>query len=419
MSAEKALILLVDDNRMYRESVRRNLEFEDYRVVEAQDMTDALEKMQERPPDLMITDLDMKTPTEGLDLIRQAKSSYPLLPVIMISAVGTFDEGALAREYGAAHVISKSRVDKEIDSLYYRIEKSLKLRDQIREIKDRFDRLIVEENGPREKLESDFQDALANPELDSVVKGVIYDMVLRLRDEQLKVPVEVPIADSAPSAEEVRNNLKSVFSNFDDLEQETARTLVEADRVKAMHETNPSLPAERMTSFAYCFAVENEVKHRIGRKVVRFLGSKKTLQILGNLYSSRTQSLDLFFNRELMFTLRKLDTALTVDLVQQVLARILQHGERYKPDGLKALGVILFCFGREYACKTSKGEIRIENPLAIRGIGEDSVVKLASRLIQLQHLRNPYIHPEFTEREQIDRVREIALECIDLVSRIN
>lgn len=418
MNDEKALILLVDDNRMYRESVRRNLEFEDYRVVEAQDMGDALDKLQERQPDLMITDLDMKTPTEGLDLIRQAKSFYPFLPIIMISAVGTFDEGALAREYGAAHVISKSRVDKEVDSLYYRIEKSLSLCDKIRELRDRYDRLIAEDS-IEPKIETDLQDALASPELDSVIKGEIYDMILRLRDRQQQIPTPPVVTGSAPSADVVRKSLSAMVPHLEDLDFETTRTLIEADRVRAMHDSDVNLPAERMSSFAYCFAVENEVKHRVGRKVMRFLAGKRTLQILAQLYDARTRSLDLFFNRELMMTLRRLDTALTVDLIQQVLSRILQHGERYKPDGLKALGVILYCFGREYSCRTSKGELRIENPLSIRGLDEGKVISLSSKLIRLQHLRNPYIHPEFTEREQIDRVRQVALECVDLVAQIN
>jgi hypothetical protein len=38
--------------------------------------------------------------------------------------------------------------------------------------------------------------------------------------------------------------------------------------------------------------------------------------------------------------------------------------------------------------------------------------------VNLQHLRNPYIHPEFNEREQIDRVREVSVECINLVAKV-
>ena len=146
MSDTKPAILLVDDNRMYRESVRRNLEFEDYRVIEAQDKADALDKLRDRVPDVIITDLDIKTPTEGLDLIREVKNLYPLIPIILISAVGTFDEGALAREYGAAYVISKSRIDAEIDNLYRLIEKTLAVMDRTRALKDRFDKVVEDED---------------------------------------------------------------------------------------------------------------------------------------------------------------------------------------------------------------------------------------------------------------------------------
>jgi hypothetical protein len=60
----------------------------------------------------------------------------------------------------------------------------------------------------------------------------------------------------------------------------------------------------------------------------------------------------------------------------------------------------------------------VNNPLGLKGLDEEGTLQLASQLVSLQHLRNPYIHPEFNEREQIDRVRDVAVECINLVSRL-
>ena len=106
-----AKVLIVDDNRIYREAFRRNLVLQNYDVLEAENMQQAIERVEAGQPDVVITDLQMRTETEGLDLIRAVKSSQPLLPIIMISAVGTFEEGALAQKYGATAVLSKSRID--------------------------------------------------------------------------------------------------------------------------------------------------------------------------------------------------------------------------------------------------------------------------------------------------------------------
>src|SRR5690606_6684022 len=52
------------------------------------------------------------------------KLSQPLLPIIMISAVGTFEEGAQAQKFGASAVLSKSRIEDEIDRLYAAVDAS-------------------------------------------------------------------------------------------------------------------------------------------------------------------------------------------------------------------------------------------------------------------------------------------------------
>ena len=122
--SEPIKVLIVDDNRRYREAFGRNLVRRDMQVVQAENGEQALALLRCQAPDVMVTDLQMRTPTEGLDLIRNALSQEPCLPIVMISAVGSFDEGALASKLGAAHVLSKSRIEEEITVLYDSIEQS-------------------------------------------------------------------------------------------------------------------------------------------------------------------------------------------------------------------------------------------------------------------------------------------------------
>jgi DNA-binding NtrC family response regulator len=103
-------ILIVDDNQLYRQAVKRNLLSRNYAVIEAENAAEAMKVLENTTPQVVVTDLDMRTRTEGLDLIKDLQQQRPELPIILISAVGTFDEGALAKEYGAQYVISKSKV---------------------------------------------------------------------------------------------------------------------------------------------------------------------------------------------------------------------------------------------------------------------------------------------------------------------
>jgi hypothetical protein len=129
-------------------------------------------------------------------------------------------------------------------------------------------------------------------------------------------------------------------------------------------------------------------------------------------------NLDLVFNQPVILTFHRYGLDLNFDITRQVLDRMLMHGEKYKPDGLKAVGVIIFCFGRAYKFRSSRAEVGVDNPMGLSGLSEEETVRFSNALIRLQHLRNPYIHPEFSEREKIDNIRQIAFQCLNYASRI-
>lgn len=103
-----ATILIVDDDSL-RPALRRALEHEGYAVVEAGDGRQALEKLQEGPPALVITDMIMPD-SEGLELIFALHRTHPQLPVIAMSGGGHWAPEfhlALSRRVGAGHVFAK------------------------------------------------------------------------------------------------------------------------------------------------------------------------------------------------------------------------------------------------------------------------------------------------------------------------
>lgn len=142
-------------------------------------------------------------------------------------------------------------------------------------------------------------------------------------------------------------------------------------------------------------------------------------ELLQKMYDTRLKSLDLFFQQYIMRLQQSKLFDFQVDKIKLIFEKMLMHGERYKPDGLKAMGTLILCFGRDYKVVATQGTIEVNNPLGLKGLAEDDdVLQLAHELIKLQHFRNPYIHPEITARQKIAIIRESALKCLDYVSKL-
>ena len=83
-----AKILIIDDERFIRSSLREILEYEKYEVIEAQNGADGLQKIKEEEIDLVLCDVKMPI-LDGLDVLDQAHQMDRTPQFIMISAHGT------------------------------------------------------------------------------------------------------------------------------------------------------------------------------------------------------------------------------------------------------------------------------------------------------------------------------------------
>jgi len=86
--ATKGEILLVDDDKDLRDSLRIILERNGYSVRTAANGDEALEVLKTKRPDLMILDIMMTTDTEGFDLAYELKNKPGLkdLPIILLTS---------------------------------------------------------------------------------------------------------------------------------------------------------------------------------------------------------------------------------------------------------------------------------------------------------------------------------------------
>ena len=101
-----AKILIVDDEKSIRKTLRDILEFEKYEVDEAGDGLECLVKLKQNTYDILI--LDIKMPKmDGMDALDRIQLLAPDLPVIMISGHATIDTAVEAVKKGAFDFISK------------------------------------------------------------------------------------------------------------------------------------------------------------------------------------------------------------------------------------------------------------------------------------------------------------------------
>src|SRR5579862_7056434 len=104
MPAEK--ILIVDDERLVRWSLRQKCEEWGYQVVEAQSGEPGLRLAQQESPDLVLLDVRMPD-INGIQVLEQIKKAQDAPPVIMITADPQLDDVKSALKLGAYDFIGK------------------------------------------------------------------------------------------------------------------------------------------------------------------------------------------------------------------------------------------------------------------------------------------------------------------------
>jgi DNA-binding response OmpR family regulator len=80
-------ILIVDDDPDMVEASRIVLEKEGYSVESAPNLDDGLLKLAETKPDLLILDVMMEEPDDGLRFARQVRRSGNTIPILMLTSV--------------------------------------------------------------------------------------------------------------------------------------------------------------------------------------------------------------------------------------------------------------------------------------------------------------------------------------------
>jgi two-component system nitrogen regulation response regulator NtrX len=118
-------ILVVDDEKDIRTSLTGILEDEGYQIVTASSGAEALEKVREDLPDLVLLDIWMPG-IDGLETLEKLKNLMPSITVIMISGHGTIETAVRATKLGAFDFIEKPL---SLDKVLIAVGNALRMKD--------------------------------------------------------------------------------------------------------------------------------------------------------------------------------------------------------------------------------------------------------------------------------------------------
>ncbi len=131
-----ARVLVVDDEPTARRALESLLADEGYVVDTASSGEEALERLAERAPDILLTDVRMPG-IDGVELLSRAKARDPELSVVVMTAFGTVRDAVRAMRAGAEHYITKPVDFDELSVVLTRVIERRALRREATNLRER------------------------------------------------------------------------------------------------------------------------------------------------------------------------------------------------------------------------------------------------------------------------------------------
>ncbi|MEK6257738.1 MAG: response regulator [Planctomycetota bacterium] len=106
-------ILIAEDTRTQARMIQFMLEDEGFQTEIAADGRLALKAMEQRLPDIVLTDLHMPE-MNGLELVEAVRSRFPSIPVVLMTADGSEEIAVQALRKGAASYVPKRHLENDL-----------------------------------------------------------------------------------------------------------------------------------------------------------------------------------------------------------------------------------------------------------------------------------------------------------------
>ncbi|MGD8366232.1 MAG: sigma 54-interacting transcriptional regulator [Desulfobacterales bacterium] len=157
----KALILIIDDEPILRESVATYLQDSGFSTIQAADGPEGLERFEQHRPGLVLLDLRMPK-MDGLEVLEKIRQRAAETPVIVVTGAGVLQDAVAALRLGAAEFVTKPILDMAV--LEHAVVSALERA-----------RLVAENRRYREHLETEIQARTADLErIVHLFEGFIY-----------------------------------------------------------------------------------------------------------------------------------------------------------------------------------------------------------------------------------------------------
>lgn len=99
-------LLLVDDEKGYRQVLKLVFEADGYTVRTAENGREAVEQLKQEAADVVVSDVKMPD-MDGIELLRAAREMFPDIAVVLMTAFGTVDTAREAFKLGADDFVQK------------------------------------------------------------------------------------------------------------------------------------------------------------------------------------------------------------------------------------------------------------------------------------------------------------------------
>ncbi|HSP05783.1 MAG TPA: sigma-54 dependent transcriptional regulator, partial [Acidobacteriota bacterium] len=136
---EKAHLLIVDDEPASRYGIRKALSPFHFQIQEASDGKQALEKIRQCNPDLMILDVNLPG-IDGLSVLTEVKSQNQPPVTIVITAYGSEKVAVEAMKRGAYDYVAKPYEIEELRLVVSRAMESLQLREENQQLRQELEK---------------------------------------------------------------------------------------------------------------------------------------------------------------------------------------------------------------------------------------------------------------------------------------
>ena len=241
-------VLLIDDEANVREPLAMHLQDMGHDVRSAGSGEEGLWKLEERPADLVISDIKMPG-ISGLDVLRKVRDRWPATDVVLITGYGTMDDALEALRLGAYDFLLKPVRLARLELLVKHCEERIRFSQDNRALREVVERLR-ELNQRKEKFT-----ALANHEIrtpTTVAAGLMSLLAARAADLPEDLRSLVAEGDRA------MRRLKEVVEDLGDLGQALGDRLV----VQPRHLTVADVVAE-LDGQGQMYSAVREVEIRV------------------------------------------------------------------------------------------------------------------------------------------------------------